>query len=411
MSLTIYILCGDATYNRGDRGNLTAQIDLLRSTIDGVTIYVDSYRPEVDKFWYNADRTIRRGLILSREQVKYIKKADLIVWGGGALLADNASIVKIPYWFFVIWFIRKILGKPIMAWAHGLVISSRLGKLFGRAVLNLTALVTVRDLTSFQTLKDIGVDVPPLHLTADAATIIVPSNSEAAKLIFEAEGIPFSDRPLIAICNTFCSFHYDARAVIPYMVAKPLGLIKDNYEERIKPIRDGLVTLTDRFVEEMGCNVLYIPTYPAPWENDLVHFEKMIASVKYPGSTFLLRGDQYAPKDYLSMWNYFKGVVTIPLHHAIFSTVMDVPCVSLYYEPKGEDFFAQINAKERAIDVKVLYQYAGPEHVFFTLQKSIKQWEIYRELSAEPFATVQFEARRNASLLIELVERLRLGKN
>ena len=77
----IYILCGNATYNRGDRGNLTAQLDLLLERFPGADITIDSFRKDIDEHWYPV-RVIERGAFLSFKQLAYLARADVVVWGG-----------------------------------------------------------------------------------------------------------------------------------------------------------------------------------------------------------------------------------------------------------------------------------------------------------------------------------------
>jgi hypothetical protein len=62
--MNLYILCGNATFNRGDRVNLLAQIQLLKHKFPDADINVDSFRPEVDQAWYGV-RVVKRSWFLS----------------------------------------------------------------------------------------------------------------------------------------------------------------------------------------------------------------------------------------------------------------------------------------------------------------------------------------------------------
>ena len=139
------ILCGDATYNRGDRGNLTSQLDLIRTQFPDAHITVDSFRPEVDKHWYEAE-VLSRSLKSWRSHLKAILRADAVIWGGGALLVDHSSRIKIPYWTVRIALI-KCLRKPVMVWAQGMIIKTRLS-----AVLTKWILISLHT-TFFQCIK------------------------------------------------------------------------------------------------------------------------------------------------------------------------------------------------------------------------------------------------------------------
>lgn len=403
MPLTIYILCGDATYNRGDRGNLSAQTDLLRERFPGARIIVDSFRPGVDQEWYRTE-VIRRGLLLSAEQIRFLRAADVVVWGGGALVTDNGSRIKIPYWAVIIGFIKWVLRKPIMAWAHGLVINTQLGARFGRLALNWADLITVRDENSFQTLERIGATRPPHYLTADPAVLVRASSAGIGRRILAAEDVPTDGRPLFVIANTFCPFHYNSRDVLPYMIAWPLGLRSRRGEHRLQPLKNALARITDLLIDYYDCHVLFIPTYPAPWEEDLKHFQDVAYMAAHSEHISCLRGDTYSPHDYLALWHHFDLVVTIPLHHAIFSTVMEVPCVNLYYEPKGRDFFTAIDAKDRLLDVDLLFRQDGPELLLRTVDYTLSNWDSLLTRTRPLFKAVQARARQNADHLARLVQ-------
>ncbi len=92
----ICILCGNAAHNRGDRANLSAQISLLRTRLPDADITVCSDRPDIDKSWYGVT-IVPRGMPCSLRLFHALKKADVVVWGGGALIADNAGRLLIPY--------------------------------------------------------------------------------------------------------------------------------------------------------------------------------------------------------------------------------------------------------------------------------------------------------------------------
>lgn len=398
----IHILCGDATYNRGDRGNLSAQIDLLQGYFPDARITVDSRRPEVDQTWYGVEVAKRR-LPLSAEQVKYLKQCDVVVWGGGALLADNASCVKIPYWVTVIGFIKWVLRKPVMAWAQGLVLTTAFGSLLARLALDWADLVTVRDQNSFRTLERIGATQPSYYLTADPAVLAQASSPEVGRRILLAEGVPMDDRPLFVITNTFCPFHYNPRDVLPYMISRPLGLYGQDREEKVDLLKKTLARLADLLIANYDCRMLFIPTYPAPWEEDLKHFQDTVHMMRSGGRVCCLKRDIYSPRDYLSMWHHFDLVITIPLHHSIFSTVMEVPCVNLYYEPKGRDFFAEIDAEDRLLDVELLFQEEGPELVAQVVDNALSNWGSMLGRMRPRFKLVQSRARRNADYLAMLM--------
>lgn len=342
----ILILCGDATYNRGDRGNLASQIDLLKEHFPDYEIVCDSYLPERDAKWY-AIHIIPRGIKAFWIQLKEIITADVVVWGGGALLTDNASCIKIPYWCFRILFIKLILRKKVMAWAHGIIVQTSLGALFARWVLNAVDIITVRDQNSFDNVRQIGIPHERIFLTADPAVLLKPASKEIGKEIIKSQGIPLEEgRPIISIPISFCSFHYNPGALIPHMYAVSLGIKKEWDSPLIKTLVCNLAEFCDHLVETYNASVLLIPTYVAPWEKDEFYLHEVRKKTKNTKDIYVFQGDEYEPKKYVSMFYYFSLVISVPMHHNFFSLVTGRPCINLYYEPKGKDFYEALGAKE-----------------------------------------------------------------
>jgi polysaccharide pyruvyl transferase WcaK-like protein len=357
----------------------------------------------MDKKWYPAD-VVGRGMILSREQIRHIRRSDVVVWGGGALLADNASRAKIPYWFLIILFLKWFMRKPIMAWAQGLVIESGIGSVLGRMALNKTDLITVRDQHSFSTLKRIRATGPPHYLTADPAVLLRAAAPETGRKILQAEEIPTDGTPLFAMALTFNPFHYNPKDWIPYMVAKSLGLRKEKKGGKMPALKKILARLGDELIAKYDCNVVLIPTYPAPWENDIQHLEDMIHLSKHRHRMFCIRQDVYPPHEYLAMWHHLHLVVAIPMHHSIFSAIMDVPCVALYYEPKGRDFLSSIDGTDRSLDVNTLFESGGLDKTLDVIDDTLANWREYSNRSHPLFEQMKARARKNADYLSGLLE-------
>jgi len=400
-TLHIHILCGDSTYNRGDRANLASQINLLQTHFPGSRITTSSYRPEVDQDWYPAE-FVRRKLPLSRDEIKCLRQADVIVWGGGALLIDNASRVKILYWNFVIGFVKIILRKPVMAWAHGVIFNTKLGLAAGRNVLNWVDLITVRDQNSLDAIERARVTKTPYHLTADPAVLFTPDDPATGAKILQSEGIDYLERSIFAIACTFTALHNKPNRLIPYMIAKPLGLVKEDHET-LNKAKSALNDLATQLIEKYNCQVVFFPTYPAPWENDNKYFEDIVEMSEYGEQVTYLKYDNYSPNEYFAIWHHIKAIISIPMHHAIISTTMGVPCLNLFYEPKGRDFFRAIHAEERMMSVERLYE-EGAEVVVKQVDSMLENWDMLSTQSIPYFQDVQDQAMGNITYLKQLLK-------
>lgn len=398
----LFILCGNAAYNRGDRANLTAQIALLKSQFPGTEISVGSYRADVDRNWYDA-KVIDRGRFFSWAMLREIRTCDAVIWGGGALIADNGGRLLIPYWLGVITFVRCVLRKPVMMWAHGIVTETQLGRMFARILLRFPDMVTVRDLESLETAKALGCS--RCILTADPAILLRPESVERGKEILREQGIPEDDRPLFAIAPTFWHLYHQNGDLLPYQWAKSLGFRKSRAAQGIERTIDALTKLADVMIEQHGCRILLLPRYPSdPWNEERI-LEKIKARSRSPENMFVYHGDAYAPREYFSLWHSFDCLISVALHDAIVATALGVPCAHIFYEPKGKSFFERIGSKDRLLSFERFLKQGGPLEVAAIVDRILQNWPTLKPSIERSAEGLQEAARANALHLDRMLTR------
>lgn len=405
----LYVLCGNAAYNRGDRGNLSAQLDLLQRSIPGAEITCDSFRAAVDRDWYPA-HVVQRGMFLSKDQVTGLARADVVVWGGGALLADNAARTLVPYWLGIIGFVKRVLRKPIMAWAQGLVLQTRLGRLLAREALQMTDLITVRDRNSWETLQRLGPLNVPAEQTADPAILIEPADARRGAEMLRSLGARPGEEPIFAVTPTFWPFYHRPSDVVPYFHSArvPFRRTHDQEQgERIEAFLTALARVCDGLVTEHGARVIVVPRYPVPPWKDVPLLQSMRHRARNRERIVVVEQDDRPPRDFLAMYRLFDLVLSTALHDSIFATALEVPCVQLHYEPKGRDLFLELDAGDRLADWEVLFQPGGVDEVLAMVRRTRTRWPELRARMAPHRARLREGAHRNVELLAELVERRR----
>lgn len=398
-SPSFYILCGNAAYNRGDRGNLAAQIALLKSRYPESRITVGSYRAEVDRLWYDAD-VVPRGFFCSRAARKAIKESDVVIWGGGALIADNACRLLVPFWWLQLLLIKHVLKKPVMAWAHGIVTETRIGAWIGRKAYALVDRITVRDAGSMSKLRAMDIITPAHVQTADPAVLLESASVRTCESILESEGIPLRDRPLMIVAATFWPFQQRSTDIFPYMLARRMGLRRNR--ERSPAVRrylQELSLLAQKLTDECGADVLFLPVYPAKQWPDTALLEEAAKHSNRPDNVFVLKHDDYAPEEYLSLWHRAAGCVSTSLHHGIFSHVMDCPCVMISYEPKCGEFSKSMGTDDRMIDLQTFCNEGGATAVTKALQATLHEWPVRRERVRKGLDALRERARMNLDQL------------
>lgn len=97
-----------------------------------------------------------------------IIRSDLLIWGGGHMLQDRSSQLYVPYVVKTL-VLAKILNKSRLIYAPGLgPVVKRLGKALSRIALGGSRGVTVRDETSAEFMRSIGLN-NTFTVTADPA--------------------------------------------------------------------------------------------------------------------------------------------------------------------------------------------------------------------------------------------------
>ena len=336
-NFSILFLSGDFTYNRGDRGNMASAVKLLKKRFPKAQISALSYNPEKDEKWIPV-KMIPTGLKGTMKQLIAIAKADIIIWGGGGPIQDNASWVKPPYWVLKLFLVR-LLGCRIMAWAQGVgPIERKVSMKLAKIAFRMTDVITVRNDFSIRNLKRIGVTKIPYFKTADPAFCLQPSNPEVGRGILNRikKG---KNKICIGVAVCFCSFHYRKNDIIPYTIAKPLGLRNNRVSEREIYFIKNMSKFLDKLINKFNVDIVLLPTYLAPWEKDIEKTKEIISLMKNKDNVSFLDKDNTSPEDYLSLIGQFDYFIGTPMHSTIFSTCMNVPTINIAYEPKCIDYF------------------------------------------------------------------------
>ncbi len=397
-----YILCGNAAYNRGDRGNLKTQLEMLRQAYPTAQITLDSFAPEQDQQWFDAT-VLKRGTVPSKTQRRAMREADVIIWGGGALLADNACRTLVPYWCLMIFYTKFILRKKICAWAHGVVLETRTGKFFAKIALRCVDRITVRDQNSFQTIEGLKVKNLKMRQTADPAVALTAAGRDEGEKILAETGADGSKK-IIGFSLTFWHLFYQAKDLIPYFMGRKWGLYANRNRELCETYLQGAAALIQELLDRRDCQIVLIPRYPCPPWADVPLLESIVRRTP-PQKVFILKRDDYPPGLYFSIFKRLDLLISVALHDAIFSLSQGRPAIGLPYEPKGWDFFEAAGMKKFARDWRTLFSNPGRNEIADLSLELLENWSSLAPDVMQNMAGLQKSARSN---LTELDETLHL---
>lgn len=236
--------------------------------------------------------------------------SDLLISGGGSLLQDVTGPLSLPYYIAVI-ALAKLLNRPVIFYAQGIgPINRRFSKLLMRLVANRVDFITLRDADSLRLLKDMGVNSPPIKITADPVFTLDASfvDTQKAQVLLQQYGIKEEK-----------IFGVSVREWAPL----------DGYQETLARVLD--------YMAKRGYQIVFIPlNYP----NDLAE-SRRVAQIMEEKSFVIDKN--LTSVEYLALISKFDVLIGMRLHSLIFAANRGIPFAGISYDPKIDAFLKSFN--------------------------------------------------------------------
>ncbi len=235
-----------------------------------------------------------------------LREAALFVSGGGSLLQDVTSTRSLLYYLALLG-LAQYEAVRTMICAQGIGPLTRpLSRLLTCRTLNRVAAITVRDSASSELLRDLGVTIPPIEVTADPSFLLEPEESpELAE--WWASHIP-AERPVLGV------------ALRSWRAGKSAA--------QYHAISDALAAVA----QSTGALLLFIPMQHAA---DLPVADEIAGWT--PAESRVLRLP-VTPRQMLDVTARCDFLLAMRLHTLIFAVHRGVPALGLSYDPKVFDF-------------------------------------------------------------------------
>ncbi len=295
--------------NAGDEAMLTAIIKALRSKDGSVEMTVISGNPEVTKELHKVSSIHRFSPL---EILSAMRRADLLLSGGGSLLQDVTSKRSLIYYLTILT-LGTMLRKKVMLFAQGIgPIKSGFMRKLTKYVCSSVDLITVRDKDSLYELRRIGVPDSKVLLTADAVLTLPVESKDFGRQLLDKHYVP-NNRMLIAI------------AVRKW---------RDDDSYLLE-----MAKAADRLIDDRNAHVVLLPLqYPLDVETCRRVQQLMVNKLE---STVLAADCN--TEQFLSLIGNFDLLIGMRLHALIFAAVMGVPFVAVSYDPKIDGFVKDVN--------------------------------------------------------------------
>lgn len=303
--------------NIGDDSLLAAIISGIKERLPDTRITVLAKRPKrLAKIC--GVKTINR-FNLPRIAIE-MRKAKLLISGGGSLLQDGTS-KKSLYYYICIMKMAKMMNLRLMLYSNGLgPLRSDYGKNATADILSKADYVSLREAESLNLARSLSENAC-LHLTADPAFLIDPSDDEWLRHIMKREGI--SDKFFVVSIKDGNNFDGTATG-----------------DTAVEIFANEIASVSKKY----GMMPIFIPMYP----NRDTDITKQLC--EKCGCGRMIKG--LTASELLGLLYRAEFVVGTRLHMLIFAASAGVPMLGISYDPKINGFMNYIGEGKRILDIR-----------------------------------------------------------
>ena len=303
------MICG--AYGRGNAGDdaiLKAVVNTMRNLDPDMPIYVMSRNPmetrlqnRVNSFYIFHVFTFIRRLLGCK----------LFINGGGSLIQDVTSTRSLYYYLFTL-YMAKLLSCRVLMYGCGIgPVEKASNRRLSANVLNRSVdIITLRDDTSLEELRSLGVDRPKISLAADSAINLEPAGMEETDAYFALEGVPKNGR---YICFALREWKHLDRSL-------------------------EIANTADYAYEKYGLVPLFLA---AEFPKDVRPAELVAEKMKAP--YYILRKPRSVEVT-IALLRRMELVCAMRLHALVFSASAQIPVIAMSYDVKVSGFMKYIGS-------------------------------------------------------------------
>lgn len=319
----------------------------------------------------------RRGIL---RRIWEIKTTDLFVLGGGGLLKDYGNdSSSLKEWLRLLLLAKRLNVKTAL-FAVGVenIRYDKSRKLI-RDALDGVDLITVRDCSSKDILRDIGV-TNEIKVVSDPAVLVTNINTD------KIEDNLVSSKVIICIRHWYNKGFY---------VEKPE--INENF------IRS-LSIAADFLIEHYNKKIDFVPFRITSYDDDRIVAKQVVSYMKHEDKTHIY---SYAPEvdEFIEMAKQSSLVIGMRLHSLILGTSIGVPVIGLEYMPKVKEYMKSIKQSEYSLDLETITS----EKLINKILITFEQYKERSQVISLEVSRLKKLASTNIEDLIELANYVRKG--
>lgn len=351
--------------NSGDDALLKAIIADIKRHKESPNIVVLSASPSETMEYYKVKAISRLNPV---KVLSHMKKADMLISGGGTLIQDRTSTKSLWYYITVIKLaLRKKL--KVMLYSNGIgPLEKKKNIRVTQRTLDRVDLITLRDEVSYKTLRSIGVTNPNVKVTADPALDLDIADEKRGREILKSEGAPEG--------------------------AKLLGVSVRRWQSLDADFEDTIARVCDYAYEKYGYHTVFLPMQPS---RDMAILQNIKRRMKNKSSIIKKR---YNVEDMLSIMKCFDLCIGMRLHTLIYAAINAVPLIGLVYDPKISSFM-EYTHQRHYMNVENL----SADSLIKSLDECVANYDKIKNELKENYRHLKEQSRLNGKYAIELYEK------
>ncbi|MDD3925922.1 MAG: polysaccharide pyruvyl transferase CsaB [bacterium] len=282
--------------NAGDEAILDAMITSIRKLMPDAVITVLSFDPAGTAGQYGVEAVSRYspGAVISA-----LRRADLLISGGGGLLQDITGPSSVPYYLGLV-ALSHLVGTPAVMLGQSIgPLNRSVTRLLARLLLPLASRAVLRDEASALLLAGLGYPRDRIRVTADLAYAGIAPDKEDGRRLLEAD-------------------NFDCRQPWIAVSLRPWG---DNRHLSVAGRALG------KFAVASGCRLLFMP-FQASQDRDACR-----EACRHAGTGHVF-GRDVSSADLKNIIAGADFLVGMRFHSLIFAAMGAVPALALEYDPK-----------------------------------------------------------------------------
>ena len=296
--------------NTGDEAMIETLSSLLAKRDCSLTVL--SSNPDRTKELYNVQAYDRYKM---SEVIKAIRKADLVISGGGTLFQDITSKKSIWYYIGVIKLAQFFHKKIVVCYQGFGPLDTKLYRRMVKHTLNKKSVkfVGLRDNKAIDFAKSIGIKEDKIVFSSDMIFMMKPPAEERVDKIIRDNVLNLEEGQ------------------------KLVGISTREWSDKDRT--DELAKAADLIVERYNARIVFFPFHkPKDAEISKIIMHKM----KNENKACLLP-NRYLPSEILGAMGRMDVNIGVRLHSLIFSAIGNVPTIGISYDPKIDGFLDMIH--------------------------------------------------------------------